>query len=101
MRAVYERRRAALVDALARSLPKARASGAAAGIFEPVLLPDYADEPALLRAAAERGVGLEGLSLHRFTPAGPPGLLLGYGNLSEPAIARGVRLLAEAYAAVG
>ena len=63
-------------------------------------LPDGVDEPALLRAAAARGVGVEGLSLHRFTAGGPPGVLLGYGNLSEPAIEQGVRLLGEAYAEV-
>ncbi len=33
-------------------------------------------------------------------PAAPPGVLLGFGNLSEPAIEQGVRLLADAYAAV-
>lgn len=100
MRAHYQRRREALLDALARWLPQATASSAAAGLFELVLLPEEVDEPALLRAAAERGVGIEGLSWHRFAAGGPPGLLLGYGNLSEPAIEQGVRLLADAYAAV-
>ena len=42
-------------------------------------------------------MGVEGLALHRFTADGPPGVLLGYGNLSEPAIEQGVRLLGEAY----
>ncbi len=64
-------------------------------------LPDGVDEPALLKAAAAHGVGMEGLSLHRFTPGGSPGVLLGFGNLSEPAIAQGVRLLGEAYAEIG
>ncbi len=100
MRAHYQRRRDALLAALARWLPQGTASGAAAGLFELVLLPEETDEPALLRAAAERGVGMEGLSWHRFAAGGPPGLLLGYGNLSEPALEQGVRLLAEAYAAV-
>jgi GntR family transcriptional regulator / MocR family aminotransferase len=49
-------------------------------------------------AAAERGVGLEGLALHRFNAAGPPGLVLGFACLSEPAIDNGIRLLAEAFA---
>ncbi len=100
MRAHYQRRREILLEALARWLPQGRASGAAAGLFELVHLPEEADEPALLRAAAERGVGAEGLAWHQFTAGGPPGLLLGYGNLSEPAIEHGVRLLADAYAAV-
>jgi GntR family transcriptional regulator / MocR family aminotransferase len=55
-------------------------------------------EPALLAASAARGVGMEGLALHRFAHGGPPGVLLGYGNLSEPAIEHGVRLIAEALA---
>jgi GntR family transcriptional regulator/MocR family aminotransferase len=71
-----------------------------AGLFELVGLPDGVEEPALLKAAAAHGVGMEGLSLHRFTPGGAPGVLLGFGSLSEPAIAHGVRLLADAYAAV-
>jgi hypothetical protein len=45
-------------------------------------------------------VGMEGLAWHRFAHGGPPGVLLGYGNLSEPAIEHGVRLIAEALAEV-
>jgi GntR family transcriptional regulator/MocR family aminotransferase len=100
MRALYQRRRETLLEALATQLPSARVSGAAAGLFELVRLPDGVDEPALLKAAAARGVGMEGLALHRFLPGGPPGVLLGFGSLSEPAIEHGVRLLGEAYAVV-
>jgi GntR family transcriptional regulator/MocR family aminotransferase len=100
MRPHYQRRREALLGALARWLPEGRPGGSAAGLYTPVKLPDHIDEAALLSAAAERGVGMEGLSWHRFRDGGPPGLLLGYGNLSAPAIEQGVRLLAEAYAAV-
>jgi hypothetical protein len=39
---------------------------------------------------------MERLAWHRFAHGGPPGVLLGYGNLSEPAIEHGVRLIAEA-----
>jgi len=72
-------------------------SPGAAGLFELVTLPNEIDEHALLMAAAARGVGIEGIALHSFIPGGPPGVLLGYGNLSEPAIEQGVRLLGEAY----
>jgi GntR family transcriptional regulator / MocR family aminotransferase len=99
MRAHYQRRRERLLEALAQWLPQGRASGAAAGLFELVWLPEETDEPALLASAAERGVGAEGLSLHSFTPGGPPGVVLGFGNLSTPAIEQGVRLLADAFAA--
>jgi GntR family transcriptional regulator / MocR family aminotransferase len=96
MRLRYQGRREALVGALARWLPEARPSGADAGLYELVELPGDVDEPALIAAAAKRGVGMEGLGWHRFRTGGPPGLVLGYGNLSEPAIEQGVRLIAQA-----
>lgn len=98
MRLRYQHRRGALLRALARWLPQARVSGAEAGLYELAMLPEEIDESALLAAAAARGVGIEGLAWHRFAHSGPPGLLLGYGNLSEPAIEHGVRLLAQAFA---
>jgi GntR family transcriptional regulator / MocR family aminotransferase len=99
MRLRYQRRRETLLEALARWVPRAHVtSPAGAGLFELVELPQEVDEPRLLRAAAARGVGMEGLAWHRFKPGGAPGVLLGYGNLSEPAIEQGVRLLAEALA---
>ncbi len=76
-------------------------SGAGAGLYELVTLPDDVNEPALLAAAAARGVGMEGLAWHRYAYGGPPGILLGFGNLPEPAIEQGVRLIAEALAEVG
>ncbi len=98
MRLRYQARHEALLAALARWLPQGRPSATAAGLFELVELPADVDEPALLACAATRGVGMEGLSWHRFAHGGPPGLLLGYGNLAEPAIEHGVRLIAEALA---
>jgi GntR family transcriptional regulator/MocR family aminotransferase len=97
MRLRYERRRIALLKALERWFPESRVSGAHAGLFELVRLPQAIDESRLLRAAHARGVGIEGLSLHSFTADAPPGVLLGYGNLSEPAIEQGVRLLGNAF----
>jgi GntR family transcriptional regulator/MocR family aminotransferase len=100
MRLRYQGKREALLRALDRWLPQARVSGADAGLFELVRLPENIEESQLLRAAADRGVGAEGLSMHRFSPEGSPGLLLGYGNLSAPAIEQGVRLLGEAHTQV-
>lgn len=97
MRASYEQRRKALLSGLESHLPFVRATGGPCGIFEPVQLPQTVEERALLDAAAQRGLGLEGLSLHRFHDRGLPGLVLGYGALSEPGIERSVRLLAEAF----
>jgi GntR family transcriptional regulator/MocR family aminotransferase len=100
MRRRYEARREALLGALAHWLPEGLLGGDQAGLYELVRLPGDVDEAALLARAAERGVGAEGLSWHRFTPGGHPGLVLGYGNLAEPAIEQGVRLLGEAFAEV-
>jgi GntR family transcriptional regulator/MocR family aminotransferase len=97
MRLRYQHRREALLEALDRQLPEARVSAGAAGLYELVELPQGIDEAALVAAAGECGVGLQGLALHRFDPVGPPGLVLGFGCLAEPAIDRGVRLLADAW----
>lgn len=96
MRLRYQQRREALGEAMARWLPGVRLAGGAAGLYELAELPEDIDEAALIAAAAELGVGLEGLSLHRFNPGGTPGLVLGFGCMPEPAIEHGVRLLAEA-----
>jgi GntR family transcriptional regulator/MocR family aminotransferase len=92
MRRQYSSRRDALLQALDRWLGEAVTGHDPAGLYERVELPENLSEQALLAGAAARGVGVEGLALHSFTP----GLVLGYGNLSEPAIEQGVRLLGEA-----
>lgn len=96
MRLRYRQRGEILRAALARHLPDWRPGPVSGGLHVPVVLPDETDESALLAAAARRGVGIEGLSLHSYTGDGPPGLVMGHAYLSEPAIERGVELLAEA-----
>jgi GntR family transcriptional regulator/MocR family aminotransferase len=96
MRLRYRQRRQTLLAAVARELPGWRPAPTAGGLHAMVVLPDHLDEPALLAAAARRGVGVEGLSLHSYTGDCPPGLVLGHGYMPEPAIERGVQLLAEA-----
>lgn len=98
MRLSYARRRAALVAALRARLPQARPCGAPAGIFEMVALPRSVDEHALIEAAGRSGLGVEGVSLHSFSPGARPCLLLGYGALQEPAMERAIGLLADAFA---
>jgi GntR family transcriptional regulator / MocR family aminotransferase len=100
MRLRYARRREALMDSLDRHLPQARVEEGAAGLYELAELPVGVDEAALASAAARRGVGVEGLALHRFRPGGAPGLVLGFAAMPEPAIQQSVRLLAEALAEV-
>jgi GntR family transcriptional regulator/MocR family aminotransferase len=99
MRLRYERRRDRLLGALARELPDWRPYPGEGGLHVLTALPDGVDEPALLTAAARRGVGLEGLSLHSYTGEGPPGLVLGHAHMSEPALEQGVRLLRESVVA--
>jgi GntR family transcriptional regulator/MocR family aminotransferase len=100
MRLRYQRRREALIESLGRHLPEVRVGEGAAGLYELAELPAGTDEAALVSAAADRGVGVDGLALHRFRPGGPAGLVLGFAGLPEPAIEQGVRLLAEAAAEI-
>jgi GntR family transcriptional regulator/MocR family aminotransferase len=95
MRLRYARRRETLLTALARELPGWRPSGTGSGLHVLVELPSAVNEPSLLAAASRHGVGIEGLSLHSYTGLSPPGLVLGHAYLAEPAIERGVRLLAR------
>jgi len=100
MRPRYRARRDALVTALAARMPDWRVGGVAAGLHLLALLPEGADEPALLAAARERGLVLHGLSWFQIAP-GPPGVVLGYGGLTPAAIDRGVELLGQVYAELG
>ncbi len=97
MRRRYRARRDALVAAIAASLPGAEVEGIAAGLHAVVRLGDGVDEAATVAAAAERSIALDGLA--GFFAAGVsahPALVLGYANLAEPAIARGIAELAGA-----
>ncbi|HEY7523997.1 MAG TPA: PLP-dependent aminotransferase family protein [Candidatus Limnocylindrales bacterium] len=93
MRPIYRRRRDAMLDALRRHLPGARPVGASAGLHILAWLPDGVDEAALVRGAAARGVGVDGMAPYHGGRGGPPGLLLGYGTLTVPAIEEGIRIL--------
>jgi GntR family transcriptional regulator/MocR family aminotransferase len=100
MRPRYRARRDALIAALARELPDWRiGDGIAAGLHVVALLPEALDEAAFLEVAAERGMRLHGLSWFRVSP-GPACLVLGFGNASEPALARAVPQLAQVAVAV-
>jgi len=94
-RHLYERRREALAQAVAEHLPEAHLGEGNAGLYETLALPNGVDESAVIAAAGERGIGIEGLSLHTFSAKAPPTLVLGFASLPEPAISRGLRILAE------
>jgi GntR family transcriptional regulator/MocR family aminotransferase len=84
----YRRQRDALLTELGRKLPEVEVRGAAAGLFVVVHLPDGVREAAVLAAARAVGLSLVGLG------GEIPGLVLGYANLPEAAVASAVDALA-------
>jgi GntR family transcriptional regulator / MocR family aminotransferase len=99
MRRRYLTRRNALLDALARHLPEATVLGAAAGVHLTVRFPDGYPIADLVRRAAAMRVNVEPLAPCYADPASaPPGLLLGYANLTESQIDDGIAALARAAA---
>jgi GntR family transcriptional regulator / MocR family aminotransferase len=96
MRGVYAGRRRALIDALAEHAPQVALHGLAAGIHAVAALPDHADELNVVSRARERSIGLYPMSRYRANrDTRPPQLALGFGNLSEPAISRGIATVAD------
>lgn len=97
MRRRYLMRRNALLRALSRHLPQVTVLGAAAGVHLTVRFPDGIPIDDLVRRAAEQRVRVEPLAPCYADPASaPPGLLLGYANLTETQIDSGIRVLAGA-----
>jgi GntR family transcriptional regulator / MocR family aminotransferase len=93
----YRARRDALVAALGVHAPQVSVRGIAAGLHAVAELPPRAEEARVAAAARRRSVGVYPISDYRFGgSAAPPALVLGYGGLGEPAIRRGVALLALA-----
>jgi GntR family transcriptional regulator / MocR family aminotransferase len=90
-------RRDALIAAVARELPQASVSGISAGLHALVRLPRAVDLQALLGATERRSLRVYPLEYHRIEPGTQAdALVMGYANLSEPAIGEGVRRLAQA-----
>jgi GntR family transcriptional regulator / MocR family aminotransferase len=96
MRRVYGGRRDTLIRALRERAPKIVLHGLAAGFHAVADLADDADEQAIVERAGERSIGIYGMSSYRPSGhRGPPQLVLGFGNLSEPAIERGIAAIAD------
>lgn len=101
MRRENERRRVALLEAVARYLPvHAQVGGTAAGLHIVLWLPFLraADEPHLVTAARQAGVGLYPVSTLFFSPESPlqprpAGFILGYASLTVEQIQQGIRML--------
>ena len=97
MRGVYAARREALMNALARHAPHLELRGLAAGFHVLVLLPEGVTEEEVVAAARERSVGVYGLRDNTFgEQLWPPALVMGFGNVGEGAIEKGIVALAEA-----
>jgi GntR family transcriptional regulator / MocR family aminotransferase len=96
MRTAYAGRREALIHALRAHAPSTRISGLAAGFHAVASLPEHADEQTVISTARARSIGLHGMSAYRFDGATkPPQLVLGFGNLTEGAIERGIAAIAD------
>jgi GntR family transcriptional regulator/MocR family aminotransferase len=97
----YRSRRDALVAAVARHMPQARITGVAAGLHAVLTLARDVDCVALVSAARARSLAVYpvGFSFAQVRERHDE-LLLGYANLSEPAIDEGIRRLALTLAEV-
>jgi GntR family transcriptional regulator/MocR family aminotransferase len=96
MRPIYRSRRDALLRALAQHLPEVEPAGIAAGLHLVAWLPQDLDEATVITAAAREGVAVAGVTPYRLSPASRGGLIFGYSDLNERAIADGVARLARA-----
>jgi len=99
MRPIYRARRDRLLAALAAHLPEVRPAGASAGLHVLAVLPSTLDEAAVVDRAAAAGIALSGLTPRRIAP-GPPGLIFGYGAITEAEIEPAIRRLADVIAEV-
>ena len=76
--------------------PDTRITGLAAGFHAVAGLPEHTDEQTVISAARTRSIGLHGMSAYRFDGATtPPRLVLGFGNLTERAIERGIAAVSD------
>jgi len=96
MRPRYRNLRDLLVTQLADRLPDFKPVGVSAGLHLLTWLPPDLPDEAVAEAARARDVGVYPLTPYWFDPPGPPGLVFGYGSLSEEAVAEGIDLLADA-----
>ena len=96
MRAIYQQRRDALVDALQR-IPAAplTIANADAGMHLTAWLPSGADDREVVRRAQARGISAIALSTCYAGRASRPGLVLGFGGVDASHIGPAVEVLAE------
>jgi GntR family transcriptional regulator/MocR family aminotransferase len=97
MRRRYTSRRNAMLRGLARWFPHATVMGAAAGVQLAVHFPAGYPIDDLLHRAFELGVKVEALQpWYADRKSGPPGLILGFADVSESQILHGIEILGRA-----
>jgi GntR family transcriptional regulator/MocR family aminotransferase len=98
VRPIYRRRRDTALASIAASMPDAVPTGVAAGLHVYLQLPGQCDESALVDAARERGLLVEGARWHWSVPStAPPALVIGYGSIAESSIRKGLAILGSIY----
>jgi GntR family transcriptional regulator/MocR family aminotransferase len=93
-RALYRKRRDALLEAVAEHLPAWQPIGVAAGLHVVLRMPDGTDDLALKSRLEERGVHVWALAQYTRTPMWP-GLVVGYAALTPDRLREAVREIAE------
>jgi GntR family transcriptional regulator/MocR family aminotransferase len=104
VREIYRARRDVLAAEAELAFGPGRLRGLAAGCHALLRLPAGTSEHAVVTTAATMNVRVNGLGRYRFVPTDPeterdplpPALVLGFGNVSEHQIRRGIRILAKA-----
>jgi GntR family transcriptional regulator/MocR family aminotransferase len=104
MREVYRTRRDVLTAEVEHAFGPGRLQGLSAGCHALLRLPDGTSERAVEATAATMGVRVNGLGHYRFVPSEekaeveshPPALVIGFGNVSEANLSKGIWKLAEA-----
>jgi GntR family transcriptional regulator/MocR family aminotransferase len=108
VRGIYRTRRDVLAAEAELAFGPGRLHGLAAGCHALLRLPDGTSERAVVATAATMGVRVNGLGQYRFAAPDaeadaepepdprPPALVLGFGNVSEHQIRRGIHTLATA-----
>jgi GntR family transcriptional regulator/MocR family aminotransferase len=97
MRAIYQKRRDALVEAIGRRLDGVLTIvNADAGMHLTAWLPTGIDDREVARYAAMRGISVTALSSCYAGKSSRPGLVLGFGGIVEEAIVPAVETLARA-----
>jgi GntR family transcriptional regulator/MocR family aminotransferase len=96
MRGIYSARRATAVAALARVHPPLTFTGLSAGFHGVLSLPPGTDEAAVVAAAAERSLLIEGMAATaRLRDDLAPSLVLGFGNIDDESLTEAIALLSE------